>query len=192
MAALGGIFAGIIGVIIVLIIVLLIAVMTMYNGLVKARLNCEEAFSTMDVYMKKRFDLIPNLVETVKGYAKHEAETLIKVTAVRNAGHSSMDMQSMAENEKQAAGAIQQIFALSEQYPDLKANNNFQELMAQMRKIEEDIAQSRKYYNAVVKQYNTKIQSVPSNLIAGMFRFEKKEMFEVEDAAERKNVKISF
>lgn len=174
------------------IVILILAVIGMYNGLVKARLNCEEAFSTMDVYMKKRFDLIPNLVETVKGYARHEAETLMKVVAARNSGTAPADMAAAAKSENQIAGALRQIFALSEQYPDLKANTNFQELMAQLKKVEEDIAQSRKYYNAVVKTYNAKLLSVPTNLIAGMFHFEKKEMFEVEDAAERKNVKVSF
>lgn len=173
-------------------VLLLLAVISMYNGLIKARLNCEEAFSTMDVYMKKRFDLIPNLVETVKGYAKHESETLMKVVAARNSGAAPANMEEAAKSENQIAGALRQIFALSEQYPELKANTNFQELMTQLKRVEEDIAQSRKYYNAVVKTYNAKLLSVPTNLVAGIFHFEKKEMFVVEDTAERKNVKVSF
>lgn len=176
----------------IVVVVLIMVVIGMYNGLVKARLNCDEAFSTMDVYMKKRFDLIPNLVETVKGYAKHEAETLQRVVAARNAGVSPASMAEIAKDENQISGALRQIFALSENYPELKANTNFQELMGQLKKVEEDIAQSRKYYNAVVKEYNMKTMTVPTNIIAGMFGFQKKDMFEVESAEERKNVKVSF
>ena len=153
--------------------------------------DVNEAFSTMDVYLKKRFDLIPNLVSTVKGYAKHEAETLEKVIAARNAGgRTSIDEQ--VEDEAQISGALRQIFALSESYPELKANTNFQELQGQLSKIEEDIANARKYYNAVVKNFNTKCETIPSNIIAAICHFKKMPMFTVDDATERKNVKVEF
>ncbi|QUO33369.1 LemA family protein [Faecalicatena sp. Marseille-Q4148] len=173
------------------IIVLLFIVMTiviigavfvgMYNRLVKARISCEEAFSTMDVYMKKRSDLIPNLVEAVKSYTAYEAGTLEKVIAARNAGASALTMGEMRREEQQISGALHQISALAEGYPDLKANENYRELMSQLKASEEDIAQSRKYYNAVVREYNALTMTVPTNLIAGMFGFEKREMFEAHE-----------
>lgn len=181
------------GVIIVVVVLVLIVLWALgaYNGLVRLSIKVEEAFSTMDVYLKKRFDLIPNLVNTVKGYAKHEAETLEKVIAARNAGATSSPEQA-AKEDNQISGALRQIFALSEAYPDLKANTNFMDLMDQLKKIEEDIANSRKFYNGVVKQYNTAIMVVPKNIIANMFHFEKKPMFIVDDASERKNVEVNF
>ena len=153
-----------IGVIVVLVIIIIV----MYNGFIRLKNNCEEAFATMDVYLKKRYDLIPNLVETVKGYASHEKETLERVISARN-------MAQGAEN-----------------YPDLKANENFLDLQHKLNMVEEDIANSRKYYNAVIKQFNTKCEVFPSNIIASIFHFEKKPMFEVDAEEERKNVKVSF
>ena len=154
-----------------IVILLGIIFVVMYNGFIRLHNNCDEAFATMDVYLKKRYDLIPNLVETVKGYATHESQTLEKVIAART---------------------LKSLFALAESYPDLKANQNFLELSDQLRAVEEDIANSRKYYNAVVKQFNTKCEVFPSNLIASIFHFEKKPMFEVGAAEERENVKVSF
>lgn len=175
----------------VIIAVLVVAVIAMYNGFVKSSNDCEEAFSTMDVYLKKRFDLIPNLVETVKGYASHEKETLNAVTAARTAvGNSSSTAEKLA-NENVLSGTLRSLFAVAEAYPDLKANANFQELMGQLQKVEEDIANARKYYNAVVKKYNIKVQAFPSSIIASMFHYEKKPMFET-DAASRENVKVDF
>ncbi|MBQ0051910.1 MAG: LemA family protein [Treponema sp.] len=179
--------------IIVLIVVAVIglwAVMT-YNGFVQGKNQCEEAFSTMDVYLKKRFDLIPNLVATVKGYAKHESETLEKVISARNAG-TRLSPEEKAQDENQITGAIRQIFALSESYPDLKANTNFIDLQGQLKKIEEDIANSRKYYNAVVKEFNTKCETIPSVFIANLGHFTKKPLYAVDEAEERKNVKVEF
>lgn len=179
-------------IIIVAVIALLVLwVILTYNGFIKLRNQCEEGFATMDVYLKKRFDLIPNLVSTVKGYAKHEAETLEKVIAARNAGSRS-SIDEKIEDEKQISGAVRSIFALSESYPELKANTNFQELQSQLTAIENDIANSRKYYNAVVKQFNTKCQTIPSNIIAGIFHFKAMPMFSVDDASERQNVKVEF
>lgn len=182
----------IVGIIIgaVVVIILLWALLS-YNSLVKQQMDCKEAFSTMDVYLKKRFDLIPNLVSTVKGYAKHEAETLEKVVQARNASAGSTIEQRM-EDENQISGALRQIFALSENYPDLKANANFMSLMEQLKLVEEDIANSRKYYNAIVNKYNISIMVVPKNIIAGMFNFKEKPLYEVDDATERQNVKVDF
>jgi LemA protein len=146
----------------------------------------------MDVYLKKRFDLIPNLVETVKGYASHEKDTLERVIAARNSIASAANTSEKIEGETALSGALRQIFALSESYPDLKANQNFMDLSSQLKAVEEDIANARKYYNAVVKRYNNNVMMFPSNLIAGMFHFEKAPMFELDDASERKNVKVSF
>ncbi len=182
----------IIGIIIAVIVVLIILwVVTTYNKLIKLRTQCEEGFSTMDVYLKKRFDLIPNLVSTVKGYAKHEAETLEKVMEARNSGVSKTTEERL-NDENQISGALRQLFAVAENYPNLKANTNFLDLQGQLKEIEQDIANSRKYYNGCVKIFNTKCMTIPSNIIANFAHFEKKPMFEVDDSAERNNVKVEF
>lgn len=173
------------------VVLLILWVIITYNGFIKLKNRCEEGFSTMDVYLKKRFDLIPNLVATVKGYAKHETETLEKVIAARNSG-SRNSMEEKIQDENQISNALRQIFALSESYPDLKADANFKELQAQLTKIEEDIANSRKYYNAVVVMFNTKCEMFPSNIIASIFHFTKKPLFSVDDESERENVKVEF
>ena len=177
-------------IIIAIIIVLAIAFVGMYNSFIKLKNSCEEAFSTMDVYMKKRFDLIPNLVETVKGYAAHEKETLEKVMAARNGVQSAATVEEKMAQENVLTGTLKSLFAVAEAYPDLKANTNFLDLQNQLQSVEEDIANSRKYYNAVVKQFNTKCEMFPSNIIASMFHFERKPMFEVDSAEERKNVEV--
>lgn len=179
-------------IIIAIIIVLAIAFVGMYNSFIKLKNSCEEAFSTMDVYMKKRFDLIPNLVETVKGYAAHEKETLEKVMAARNGVQSAATVEEKMAQENVLTGTLKSLFAVAEAYPDLKANTNFLDLQNQLKSVEEDIANSRKYYNAVVKQFNTKCEMFPSNIIASMFHFERKPMFEVDSAEERKNVEVKF
>ena len=179
-------------IIIAIIIVLAIAFVGMYNSFIKLKNSCEEAFSTMDVYMKKRFDLIPNLVETVKGYAAHEKETLEKVMAARNGIQSAATVEEKMAQENVLTGTLKSLFAVAEAYPDLKANTNFLDLQNQLQSVEEDIANSRKYYNAVVKQFNTKCEMFPSNIIASMFHFERKPMFEVDSAEERKNVEVNF
>lgn len=179
-------------IIIAIIIVLAIAFVGMYNSFIKLKNSCEEAFSTMDVYMKKRFDLIPNLVETVKGYASHEKETLEKVMAARNGVQSAATVEEKMAQENVLTGTLKSLFAVAEAYPDLKANTNFLDLQNQLQSVEEDIANSRKYYNAVVKQFNTKCEMFPSNIIASMFHFERKPMFEVDSAEERKNVEVKF
>ena len=175
-----------------IIVVLIIIFVVMYNGFIRLKNNCDEAFATMDVYLKKRYDLIPNLVETVKGYAAHEKETLERVVAARNMAQGASTPEEKAAGESMLQGTLKSLFAVAESYPDLKANQNFMDLQGQLKAVEEDIANSRKYYNAVVMQFNTKCEVFPSNLIAGIFHFEKKPMFEVEAQEERQNVKVSF
>lgn len=175
---------------VVALIVLIFVVM--YNGFVRANNDCEEAYSTMDVYMKKRYDLIPNLVETVKGYASHEKETLQKVIEARNFAQGATTVEDKIAGENALTGTLKSLFAISEAYPDLKANTNFLDLQNQLKGIEEDIANSRKYYNAVVKLYNNKCQVFPSNIIGQMFNFKLRQMFQVDSEEERRNVKVSF
>lgn len=166
--------------------------MNTYNSLVGLRNKVEEAFSTMDVYLVKRHDLIPNLVETVKGYAKHEKETLDAVISARNKAVSANTMDEKIAAENTFQGALGRLFALAEAYPDLKANTNFLDLQNQLKLVEEDIANARKYFNGTTRQYNTAIEVFPANIVAGMFRFTKKPLFEVQDESERQNVKVSF
>ncbi len=166
--------------------------LTFYNGAIKLRNGVEEAFSTMDVYMKKRYDLIPNLVETVKGYAAHERETLQALTEARS---RTIQAGTPEERFKQEAGlqsALKSLFAVAENYPDLKANQNFLALQQELAGVESEIASSRKYYNAVVKLFNTKIQVFPGNMLAGTFGFTKKPMFELGSEEERANVSVRF
>lgn len=182
-----------IGIIIgVIVAILVIYVITGYNGFIKLKNTCEEAFSTMDVYLKKRYDLIPNLVETVKGYATHEKETLEKVIAARNMAQGATTLEDKIAGENVLQGTLKSLFAIAESYPDLKANTNFLDLQNQLKAVEGEIANSRKYYNAVIKQFNTKCETFPSNIIASIFHFERKPMFEVESAEERQNVQVKF
>lgn len=180
-----------IGLIIVVVLLVLWAIGA-YNGFVKLRNMVEEAFSTMDVYMKKRYDLIPNLVETVKGYAKHEASTLENVVQARNMAQNAATPEERIKNDNMLTGTLKSLFAIAEAYPDLKANTNFIDLQNQLRIVEDDIANSRKYYNAVVRDYNTKTEVFPSSIIAGMFKFARKPMYEVDAPEERQNVKVEF
>ena len=177
---------------IIIIVILAIILIATYNGLVKSRNNVEEAFSTMDVYLKKRFDLIPNLVETVKGYAAHEKETLQAVIAARSQVQSAGSVDARMEAENALSGTLRSLFAVAEAYPDLKANQGFLDLQQQLKKVEEDIANSRKYYNGSVKAYNNKCQMFPSSIIANMFHFEPRTMYEVSREEERENVKVEF
>ena len=174
------------------VVVLALWAMGVYNSLITIRNKVEEAFSTMDVYLVKRYDLIPNLVETVKGYAKHESGTLEAVIAARNAAQSSGTIEDKIANENVLTGTLSKLFALTEAYPDLKANTGFLDLQAQLKSLEEDVANARKYYNGAVRQYNTQIQVFPTNILAGMFKFTKKPLFEVEEESQRKAVKVQF
>ena len=180
--------------IVVLIVVAIVVIwcIATYNGFVKGKNSVEEAFSTMDVYLKKRFDLIPNLVETVKGYAAHESETLTKVIDARNMVKGANTVAEKIQGETVLSGAMKNLFAVAEGYPELKANTNFLNLQNQLNGVEQDIANARKYYNAVVKNFNNKCQMFPSSILAGMFGFEPRPMFEIANDAERENVKVEF
>jgi len=162
------------------------------NNFVKVKNQVEEAFSTMDVYLKKRYDLIPNLVETVKGYATHESETFTKVTAARTAAMSSNSIDEKIANENMLSDTLKSLFAVAEAYPQLQANTNFLDLQKQLQLLEGEIANSRKYYNAIVRTMNTMVESFPSNVIANIFGFKKQPFFEVGSAAERENVQVKF
>lgn len=164
----------------------------LYNSLVRARNNVEESYSSMDISLKKRFDLIPNIVRVVKGYAKHEKETLENVIKARNMAINATGVEDRAEKENMLSGTLKSLFALTENYPDLKANTNFIDLQNQLKQIENDIANARKFYNGVVKSYNNKIEVFPSNIVANWFKFTKRAMFVVDDEQERKNVKVQF
>lgn len=179
-------------IILAVVVVLAIWAVTVYNNFVRLKNHVEEAFSTMDVYLKKRYDLIPNLVETVKGYSKHESETLEKVIAARNSAMNASSAAERIKGEGELQGALKSLFALAEAYPDLKANTNFLDLQNSLKAIENDIANSRKYYNGVVKSYNIKTEQFPSSIVAAIFKFERKPLFEVADAAERENVRVKF
>lgn len=175
----------------VIILLLAIALAVNYNGFVRIRNQADEAFSTMDVYLKKRFDLIPNLVETVKGYAAHESTTLENVIRARNMAIYSRDLNERQHSENMLSGTLKSLFAVSENYPELKADRGFQNLQMQLQQIEGDIAQSRKYYNAVVKAYNTKVEIFPLSLIAALLGFSKYPFF-MADNYERQSINVHF
>lgn len=175
-----------------IVVLLVLWIILSYNGFIKLRNKSQEAFSAMDVILKKRYDLIPNVVETVKGYAKHEKSTLENVIKARNAAVNSNTPEEVIKNDNALSGTLKLLFALSESYPDLKANTNFLELQTQLSKIEDEISSSRRYYNAVVNKLNTKVEMFPSNIIASIFHFTRKPLYEVKDENERENVKVSF
>lgn len=179
-----------IGFLIVIAVVLLGGVL-LYNNLVSLRNKVKEAFSTMDAYLLKRYDLIPNLVETVKGYASHEKETLESVIKARSMAMQATTVEDKNQAENMITGALKSLFALSESYPDLKANQNFLALQGDLTKVEEDILNARKYYNAVVRTFNTAIQKFPAVLVASMMGFHEEAMF-VAAEEERENVKVQF
>ena len=181
-------------VIIVLAIVVLLVLwlVSSYNGFVRLRNKSEEAFSAMDVSLKKRYDLIPNFVETVKGYAKHEQDTLQAVINARNMAMNANSPEQKIANDNALSGTLKSLFALTESYPDLKANQNCLSLQNQLSRIEEEIAGSRRYYNGVVNKYNTKTEMFPGNILASLFGFKRKPLYEVNSEAERENVKVSF
>jgi len=164
-----------------------------YNGLVRRRNHVDESWADIETELKRRYDLIPNLVETVKGYASHERDTLENVIKARNVAaspHSSPEQQ--AKDDNLLTGALRQLFAVAEAYPDLKANTNFLELQQELANTEDRIQRSRRFYNANVRDLNTRIEVFPSNIIAGMFGFEKREYFEIEDEAQREAPKVQF
>ncbi len=178
---------------ILLIVIVLVALyfMNTYNALIKLRNRVKEAFSAMDVHMKKRYDLVPNLVNTVKGYASHEKETLEAVIQARNLGQSASTPQEMMEAEGQLNSALSRLMVVVEQYPDLKANTNFMQLQTELSSLEGEIAKARKYYNASVRKYHNRRDVFPSVIVANMFGFESFDMFEISEA-ERVAPTVSF
>ncbi len=182
---------GIIVVAVVIVFGIIVWVISTRNSLVSLGNNVEEGFSTIDVYLKKRWDLIPNLVETVKGYASHESETFRKVVEARNAAMNASGAADKIAAENVLSGTLKSLFALQEAYPELKANQQFAMLQSQLSSIESDIAQHRKYYNATVKQFNNKVMFFPSNIIAKSMHLDKKPYFEA-DESERQNVQVKF
>ena len=175
-----------------IVVLLIIAVIAIYNGLVTKRQNVKNAWSQIDVQLQRRFDLIPNLVESVKGYMEHEKSVLEKVTSLRSSWANATTVSEKAQLDNQLSSALKTIMAVSENYPDLKANQNFSELQEELRTTENKISFSRQFYNDTVTMYNTKLELFPSNIIASMFHFKPETLFEVENEDARKNVKVDF
>jgi LemA protein len=164
-----------------ILVFIVLFVVAVYNGLVQKRIRCQEAWSQIDVQLKRRYDLIPNLVETVKGYAAHERGTLEAVTQARNAVIAAPNPEAQAKAENMLTGALRQIFALAEAYPDLKANQNFLQLQAELSDLENKIAASRRFFNNAVQEYNTATQAFPAVLFAGALGFTQRTFFEVDE-----------
>ena len=183
-------------IILVIVVLIVLAVVGIYNSLVSLKLRTENAWAQIDTQLKRRFDLIPNLVETVKGYAKHESETLERVVEARNqyvAANGSVEGAARAEGMLE--GAVKQLFALAENYPDLKANQNFANLHVELTGTEDKIAYARQFYNDTVQMYNEKLMVFPNNIVVSMFganKFTPKAFFEIANEVERENVKVSF
>jgi len=188
----GAIVGIVVAVVMIILIISLIGwAISVYNRIIRMENDVEESFSTIDVYLKKRWDLIPNLVETVKGYAKHESQTLESVIAARNMAIGAKSTEEKFAAENVLSGTLKSLFAVSESYPNLKADAQFMQLQSQLQNLEHEIAQSRKYYNAKVKAFNNIIMLFPSKIIAGFMHKTKKPFFEI-DNEERENVKVSF
>jgi len=175
-----------------IVVLLGLFLMATYNGMVRSRNKVDEGWSGIDVQLKRRHDLIPNLVETVKGYATHEAEVFEKVSQARAAAIGATGPAAAGAAENQLTGALKSLFAVAEAYPQLRAAESFTQLQAELANTEDQVAAARRIYNGNVQAYNTKIQVFPANVIAGSFGFTKREFFEIEDPADREPVKVSF
>lgn len=178
-------------VIAIIILVLVLWIIGAYNSLVRHKIRAEEAWSDIDVQLKRRYDLIPNLIETVKGYAKHEKEVFESVTEARTAAMKAKSPGSREEAENMLSGTLKSLFAVAESYPDLKASDNFKELQRELADTENKIEASRRFYNSNVRDLNIQIDSFPTNIFAKMFNFTKKDLFEAEEG-ERSTPKVSF
>ena len=179
-------------IILIIVVVVILFVISIYNNLASLRQKVKNAWSQIDVQLQRRFDLIPNLVETVKGYMEHESDVLTKVAELRTSWASASSVKEKSELDTQLSGALKTIMAVSENYPELKANENFSQLQEELQNTENKIAFSRQFYNDIATKYNTKLEVVPSNIIASMFHFEPVELFEAESQEARKNVKVDF
>jgi LemA protein len=171
---------------------LALIIVFIYNGLVRLKVQCDNAWADIDVQLKRRYDLIPNLVETVKGYASHEKDTLDAVISARNRAMVAQGPHAKGEAEGMLAGALRQLFALAEAYPQLRAVESFTQLQQSLNQIEDHLQNARRYYNAVVRDFNTKIHQIPSNIVASMCGFKEREFFEVTAAAEREAPRVNF
>ena len=172
--------------------VVIIYVISVYNNLKTVENRVENAWSQIDVQLQRRFDLIPNFFETVKGYMNHESETFEKIAALRTSWANTQSVSEKANIDNQLSGALKTIMAVSENYPDLKANQNFSDLSEELRNTENKISFSRQFYNDTVTKFNTKLELFPSNIIAGVFGFKQKDLFSAESEEARKNVKVDF
>ena len=179
-------------VLLVIIGVVIITAIGIYNGLIVLRNRCQNAWSQVDVQLRRRYDLIPNLVETVKGYAKHEREVFEKVTQARTSAINAGTVKDQAQAENMLSGALKTLFAVAENYPELKANQNFLLLQEELSGTENKITYARQFYNDMVMKFNAKQQVFPSNIIANMFNFKERDYFEIEEPAAREPVKVSF
>ena len=177
---------------IAIIVLLIIWIIGIYNGLVSSRQKVDNAWSQIDVTLQRRFDLIPNFVETVKGYMNHESETFEKIASLRTSWANANTVAQKANLDEQLSTALKTIMAVSENYPELKANQNFSELSEELRNTENKISFARQFYNDTVTMYNTKLQLFPTNIIASIFHFEPKDLFTVDNDETRKNVKVDF
>jgi LemA protein len=178
-------------IILIVLAVIVIAVIFMYNGLIRLKNRVDEAWSDIDVQLKRRHDLIPNLISTVKGYAAHEKTLFEKVTEARTKAMSAGTADEKAQAENALSGTLKSLFAVAENYPDLKANQNFLELQRELTDTEDKIQASRRFYNGNVRDFNTKIQVFPTNIFAGMLNFKKYDFFQAEEG-EKENVKVEF
>jgi len=174
-----------------IIAVVVLSIIGLYNGLIRLKNKVKNAWAQIDVQLKKRFDLIPNLVDTVKGYAKHEKTVLKEITEARNMMKKASDVKGKAAAENQLSGALKTLFAVSENYPDLKASQNFLQLQEELSGMESKIAYARQFYNDMVMRFNTKIQLFPNNIFAGILHFKEEQFFKTE-GKERENVKVKF
>lgn len=178
--------------ILVIIVLIILWIISAYNGLVKKKMKVQNSWGQIDVQLQRRFDLIPNLVNCVKGYMEHEKETLTKVTELRTAWANAGTIGEKVELDNQLSGALKTIMAVSENYPELKANQNFSELQEELRNTENKISYSRQFYNDTVTIYNTSLMVFPSSIIANMFGFTPEKLFAVDSEEARKNVKVDF
>jgi LemA protein len=181
-----------VGLVVVVALIAAVVAVVMYNGLVRKRVQCENGWAQIDVQLKRRYDLVPNLVETVKGYASHERETLEAVIKARQTAIDASSIKDQAAAENMLTGALRQLMMLTEAYPDLKANQNFAKLQEELTSTENKIGFARQHYNDTVSQYNAAVQMFPGNIVAGMFGFQEREFFELEDTVQREAPKVSF
>ena len=175
-----------------IVLLLVIAIVSMYNSLVTLRQRVKNAWSQIDVQLQRRFDLIPNLIETVKGYMSHEDSTLTKIAELRTSWANASSLGEKANIDNQLSGTLKTIMAVSENYPELKANQNFMELQKELKSTEDKLSFSRQFYNDTVTKYNMKLEVIPSSIIASMFSFKPEELFKVESDEAKQNVKVDF